>query len=166
MKSRQFSKTDSFLINTPVGPVPNSASDERLLDLLTAMHNAAPEDQAEHARTALDADPENIEARIVLAMNAATSHEAIMLLRDAVRIGDQLWAPVATGEVEALWWEHLPTQPYLCALHHLGVAFADTGLIEQARECFEDLLTMCPDDPLDAGKELDALSIYTPSNRR
>lgn len=124
------------------------------------MGEARPKDQPRQARAVLERDPENIEARIMLAHHAPSPYEALALLRDAVNIGNQLWAPVWNGAIEVPWWEHPPTRPYMTAIFHLGMVTADIGQIGTARRCFRGLISMCPSDPLEAAKELEALAIY------
>ncbi|HLZ66714.1 MAG TPA: hypothetical protein VKQ29_10825 [Aliidongia sp.] len=99
-------------------------------------------------------DRENIEAYTVLAEHAQSVGERVALLREAVRIGNRLWAPVLEGSETVDWWRDLGTRPFMRAILAYGQALAEMDMPEHAEQCFKALLVMQPSDSLGAAAEL------------
>lgn len=104
-----------------------------------------PAARARHARKALEADLDNIDAYTILAFEAKTTGECLALLREAVRVGDRLWAPCLDDE-DMAWWGFIGTRPYLRAMHNLGDALIEAGDWQEAEAVFARLLALNPHD--------------------
>jgi hypothetical protein len=129
--------------------------------LVDEMCEAEPKEQTRWARMVLAYDRENIDALIVLAEHAGSIAESIALLREAVRIGNNVWGPALKGNVDVEWWWHSGTRPFMRAIMAYGNALAETGLPDQAALCYKALLSMQPGDSLGAGEELERVSSAT-----
>lgn len=101
--------------------------------------------RANLARKALNADLDNIDAYVLLSYAAKTLGERIALLREGVRAGDHLWAPLM-DDPEMEWWGFIGTRPYMRAMQELGLALQEAGDHDGARHLYEDLLQLNPND--------------------
>lgn len=97
------------------------------------------------ARKALKADLDNIDAYVILGIEAKTHGERIALFREAVRVGDRLWAPFV-DDPEMAWWGFMGTRPWMRAMQNLGLALDQAGDIDEAEEVYRRLLTLNPND--------------------
>ena len=112
-----------------------------------AMEDADDRDRAVLAARALRHDPGCIEARLVLAEHAGSEQDVFLHLGKAVEAGDAMWTPVAAAMGDELtWWGFAGTRPYMLAIAALGQAHLSAGDTGPARECFERLLAMNPND--------------------
>lgn len=120
---------------------------------LTRRCKADPDDAAaltELAHFVLERSPENIWARCTLANYAESEVVHDALLRDAIRIGMQLWAPEIHGDAAVMWGHDTDTRPFLGAVMAYGVRLAAVGDRDGARNCLGFLLRLAPDDPMEA----------------
>lgn len=97
------------------------------------------------ARKALTADLDNIDAYVLLALDAKSLGERLALLREAVRVGERLWAPTLQDSAMQ-WWGYLGTRPWMRALHLLGLALEEAGDTDEAEALFRRLLVLNPND--------------------
>ena len=97
------------------------------------------------ARKALAIDLDCLDAYVVLALEAESDAEKIALLREAVRIGDRLFAPVLDQD-EMHWWGFIGTRPFMRAQQNLGLALSDVGDYEEAEAVYRRLLALNPND--------------------
>lgn len=97
------------------------------------------------ARKGLDRDLDNIDAYVLLGLDASTLGERLALFREAVRVGDVLWAPYL-DDPEMAWWGFMGTRPYMRALQNLGIALMEAGDLGEAEEVLTRLLTLNPND--------------------
>ncbi|MBC7157010.1 MAG: tetratricopeptide repeat protein [Rhodobacteraceae bacterium] len=97
------------------------------------------------ARKALDADLDCIDAYTLLGIEAKTHGERIALFREAVAVGDRLWAP-AMDDPDMHWWGFIGTRPYMRALQNLALALEAAGDIAEAGALYRRLLTLNPND--------------------
>lgn len=120
---------------------PADAYIQRLAD------EANPQTRLIIATCALRKDPGCIEALTYLADHAKEPADAVKLLRKAVDAGQQLWGEVAFEYGDDMtWWGFSATRPYMRAIQALGATHLEMGNDIAARECFERLLEMNPDD--------------------
>ena len=140
------------------GPYVASDLADHVADLVDDMFDAEGKTaQVKAARMVLAYDRENIDAHLVLAEHAGSMAESIALLREAVRIGNHVWAPTLKGSQRVEWWGEPGTRPFMRAIMAYGQALADHGQPDQAKLCFKALLKMQPEDSLDARGELEKL---------
>lgn len=99
-----------------------------------------------YARKALTIDPRAIDAFVLLALHAATSAERIALLREAMRIGSVVWAPLLERPPQGFFWMELDTRPYMRAIHNLALALWDSGEREEAISLIDHLMRINPND--------------------
>ncbi|PZU84885.1 MAG: hypothetical protein DI528_13290 [Shinella sp.] len=97
------------------------------------------------ARKALSSDLNAIDAYNILGIDAETLAERIALFREAVRIGERLFAPVF-DDGDMAWWGFLGTRPWMRAQHNLGLALMEAGDREEAMNVFKRLLKLNPND--------------------
>jgi tetratricopeptide (TPR) repeat protein len=118
-----------------------------------------------HARKALDADLDNIDAYTILAFGAKTLAERLALLREAVRVGDRLWAPCLDDE-DMAWWGFIGTRPYLRAMHNLGDALVEAGDWQETEEIFARMLALNPNDNTGARGTMARILMEKPQIRK
>lgn len=97
------------------------------------------------ARKALKADADNIDAYVILGLEAATLAESIALFHEAVRVGERLWADWL-DEPEMHWWGFVGTRPWMRAMHNLALALEEAGDTEEAEAHYRRLLQLNPGD--------------------
>jgi tetratricopeptide (TPR) repeat protein len=98
------------------------------------------------ARRALKIDPRAIDGFVLLALHAVTSPERIALLREALRIGSVVWAPLLERPPEGFFWGELNTRPYMRANHDLALALWECGERAEAIALADHLLRINPND--------------------
>ena len=121
-------------VDSPADPIVNDAWDA-----------PTPAKMVKLARKALSVDLDAIDAYNILGIHAETQGERIALFREAVVIGERLFAP-AFAEEDFAWWEYLGTRPWLRAQHNLGLALMSAGANEEAAGVFKRLLALNPND--------------------
>jgi tetratricopeptide (TPR) repeat protein len=92
-------------------------------------------------------DPGCIEAHLELA-DCLIDHDArLRHLNKAIETGQYLWNPIREAEGDQFgWWFINATRPYLRAIKALGLFRLEDGDTDGARECFDLLLEMNPND--------------------
>jgi hypothetical protein len=100
---------NSYIEDTIMGPAVYSDGDD-FIDKATEAKTAAA--QVKWARKAVFADLDCIDGYIFLAHHAESIGEKIALLREAVMIGDRLWASRLKMK-DMHWWGFIGTRPYL-----------------------------------------------------
>lgn len=111
------------------------------------------ENAARCARTALDRHPDAIDCYVILSQTAHTQGEKIALLREGVRIGDELFEKeiLSAPDDDFPFWQILETRPYMRALQSLSLALvADPRdeTLEEAVAIWRRLFAICPSDNL------------------
>lgn len=122
------------------GPCIDSPADEIMIAAWEAKTPAA---RRKGARKALATDLNCVDAYTLLAIEAETLAETLALLREAVRIGDDLFAPLREDE-EMHWWGFMGTRPYMRAMHNLGLALDEAG--DDPEPVYARLLALNPND--------------------
>ena len=124
------------------GPALDSDADE-FIDKAWEAETASV--QLKWARRALVADLDCIDGYILVSHHTHTEAEHLALLREAVRIGDRLWAPYLKRK-DMRWWSFVGTRPYMRAMHELGLALMEGGELAEAETIFKTLLKLNPKD--------------------
>ena len=107
---------------------------------------------------ALIKDPGCIEAHLFRGSCAKAPDLRMQHLQAAVMAGHDLWDPVAKAEVEDMtWWGFAATRPYMRAIKALGLEHHARGDLRAARDCFEALLDMNPNDNQGVRQALDVM---------
>lgn len=115
----------------------------------------ADQDQADHARDILDFQPENLLAMAMLAHDARSVFEHMAIVREAVRIGQRLWAPQLSGLVAAPdWGESRDAMPFLTCVLTYSKNLVQEGNRDEAIQCLRFLLKLDPSDRLGAVDKL------------
>lgn len=104
-----------------------------------------PAKRAALARKALETDLDCIDAYTLLGIEAKTLGERIALFREAVTVGDRLWAP-AMDDPDMVWWGFIGTRPYMRALQNLALALEEAGDSIEAEALYRRLLALNPND--------------------
>ena len=112
------------------------------------MENAATfRDKVMFSWVALLRDPCCVEALTFRGQHAKDPDLRLTHLKAAVKAGFELWDPVWKEEGDRMtWWGFTATRPYMRAIQALGMEHLDRGDEAAARELFEILLEMNPDD--------------------
>lgn len=137
-----MSARKTTLIDTFMGPGMSSPGDEYAE---AAWEAERPAERDKLARKALREDPDCLDAYVLLSFNAKTQAEELALLREAVRVGDRVFAPLLEGD-ETEWWGFVGTRPYMRALHGLGMVLEALGDVEEAEAVYRRLLALNPND--------------------
>jgi hypothetical protein len=144
------------------GPYVANDLADHIADLVDQMSEEQDKGKRQNlARMVLAYDRENIDAYLVLADAAASTGEALALLREAVRIGKHVWAETLYGKDIIQWWDMTGTRPFMRAIMAYGNALVGASQPDQAALCFETLIKMQPNDSLGARE---ALRLLTPRN--
>lgn len=136
------------------GPTPVSPADPIVEDLLELGDQDAdgPLERCALIQKALDADPGCIPALVAKGTLPGMPRSNVHLLaalREAVRVGSRLWAPVEARYGDNMaWWDFAGTRDYMRAIHQLGLSSEEAGDLATATHCFEALLRMNDRDPL------------------
>lgn len=109
-----------------------------------------PEALRRFASHLLTDNPDSITARLILSGLAQTEAETEILLRDAVRIGVQVWQRELSGEVDVAWFDEPSTRMFMTAISNYGRTLSLRGLHAEAERCAEFLLVLDPRDRLKA----------------
>ena len=133
---------NAVLVDDAFGPSIESPGDKWVEKAWEARTAAT---RVKHARKALSIDADCIDAYVLLSHDAATEAEAIALLREAVRVGDRLFAPVL-DHPDMHWWGFIGTRPYMRAMHELGLALERARDLADAEEAYRRLLDLNPND--------------------
>ncbi|MEL7469625.1 MAG: hypothetical protein AAFN27_14310 [Pseudomonadota bacterium] len=132
----------SKLVDDAFGPSIESPGDPWVEK---AWNSKAPATRRKHARKALTVDPDCIDAYVLLAHEAESDAEQVALLREAVRVGDRLYAPIL-DDPDMHWWGFIGTRPYMRAMQILGLAHEAIGDRADAEAIYRRLLDMNPGD--------------------
>ncbi len=124
------------------GPSIDSPADEIINDAWDA---DTPAKRVNLARKALSVDLDAIDAYNILGIHAETHAERIALFREAVLIGQRLFAAVLDDE-DMAWWGFMGTRPWMRAQHNLGLALMTAGDTQDAVAVFKRLITRNPND--------------------
>lgn len=124
--------------NDVLGPCIDSPADEIVDD---AWDEETPAKRVKLARKALSIDLDALDAYNILGIHAETLAERIALFREAVLIGERLFAPVL-GEEDMHWWGFIGTRPWMRAQHNLGLALLEAGDRAAATAVFKRLLAL------------------------
>ena len=116
---------------------------------------------------ALIEDPGCIEAHLFQGSCAKDPELRMQHLQAAIIAGHALWDPVAKAEGEDMtWWGFAATRPYMRAIKALGIEHLGRGDERAARECFEALLEMNPNDNQGVRQALEAMDAVAASTLR
>ena len=154
---RKTGERRAFFENDMFGPCIESPAEETMMAAWEAKTPAA---RRKGARKALSIDLDCLDAYNLLAIEAETHAESIALLREAVSIGDRLFAPILDDE-EVHWWGFIGTRPYMRAMHNLGLALMGAG--DDAEAIFARMLKLNPND--NQGIRCILADIYMESDR-
>jgi len=122
----------------------SAAAVEDLID--EAWEADSPTRRAAFARKALARDPDAIDAYVALALCVETTAERIALLREAVRIGERVWARELKRPRQSHFWSDIDTRPFMRAMHNLALALWERGARDEAAALAERLLRLNPND--------------------
>ena len=121
----------------------------RAHDFLAETRNALhPDEMAEVARKALQLDPENLDAKMQLAMLEPSPNKRIKMVEDAISSKRQKLDHffVEARENELSVWGFHDVRPLMWAKHDLAILYRETGETEKSTEHFEEILELCPND--------------------
>lgn len=126
-----------------------------------------PDRQTEFARRLLERDPENLWAMAILARDAATDFEEIVLLREAVRVGLKLWAPALEARrPEPDWVRDKDARLFTGLVRAYGLALSGAGHRSEAAQCLAFLLRLDPEDSQDAICAFEVVGVVANASHR
>lgn len=121
---------------------------DRAQDLVyQAMEARAPARRLRLATQALDLDPDNVDALLMLT-DAVPLGDAtrIKVLRDIVAVGTKRLGPRAFKKLAPHFWGHLETRPYMRARESLAEDLRTAGRLEEAIEEYTGMLALNEND--------------------
>src|SRR5215475_9013972 len=127
-----------------VAAEPGRIASEAQEMIYDAWEASTPAQRERYARKALTIDLEAIDGYVILALHARTAAERFALLREAMRIGSIVWAPLLKEPPEGYFWGDIDTRPYMRAVHNLALALWEAGKGEEAIPLIDDLLRINP----------------------
>lgn len=153
------------LVKTIMGPYADHDRDHQYEDRM--YDDESPAVRGALAKEVLKLQPENIDARLVLAYAIDDLNLRRDLCLEAVRIGNAVWQPALENKVDVTWWYSPGTRPFMRAIHCLGDTHLQLGEQDIARDCFDRLLKLQPSDPQGVRFLLEEMDLATaPAARR
>lgn len=128
---------------------PNKRNDEaRAQDLVyDAMEASTWERRLRLVRQALELDPENVDALLIVAESADLgSTELIEALRGVVAAGAKRLGKKAFQELVPHFWGVIETRPYMRARERLASALREAGRLDEAAAEYAEMLTLNEND--------------------
>lgn len=130
------------LVQDAFGPSIEGPADEIVSD---AWEASTPAQMVKLARKALAIDLNALDAYNILGIHAPSLAERIAVFREAVRIGDELFAPLLDDD-EMAWWGYIGTRPWMRAQHNLGLALLEAQDLDAAISVFKSLIALNEND--------------------
>jgi tetratricopeptide (TPR) repeat protein len=124
------------------------SAEDRAQDLVyDAMEATSIRDRLRLASQALDLDPKNVDALLMM-LEAADLNAAdrIEELRKLVEIGADRLGKKAFEEIAPHFWGAVETRPYMRARQHLAVALFEAGRLDEAATEFAEMLALNEND--------------------
>lgn len=122
------------------------------------------ERQVDYADALLDLQPHNLFAMGLLAVHARNAFEQAAILREAVRVGQRLWAPELSGSAPAPdWGGSQETLPFLTTVLSYAMVLMREGNQKEASQCLGFLLKLDPDDRVDAVRTMEEAGLILPT---
>ena len=130
---------------------PNAREDDEFGAIL--LYDLPKDDGIAKARSILKTNPQNIEARILIAGWEPDLEKRIDLLQEILNPA-KVSFDYDKVERDNMWWGYNHTRPYMRAMFALGVTYADGMYEEDAIDIFEKMLSMNKNDNQGARFEL------------
>jgi tetratricopeptide (TPR) repeat protein len=105
-----------------------------------------PTDGAKWARKALEIDPDQLDAFIILAKATDVKAEQLALVAEGARRGRKIWAEEIKRPAQSYFWQNMGTRPFMRNVHWLALLQWETGERAQAIENAKFLLRLNPND--------------------
>jgi hypothetical protein len=123
------------------------AEQDRICDYMERAWEAAkPADGAKWAGKALDIDPDQLDAYIILSKATQTKAEQIAFLSEGARRGHKRWAEEIKRPAESHFWLDVDTRPFMRNVHWLTLLQWETGERNEAITNGKFLLKINPND--------------------
>jgi tetratricopeptide (TPR) repeat protein len=121
---------------------------DRAQDLVyEAMEARTPARRLRLATQALDLDPENVDALLMLTDAVPLGDAArITVLRDIVAVGAKRLGPKTFKKLAPHFWGHLETRPYMRAREYLAEDLRAAGRLEEAVQEYTGMLALNEND--------------------
>lgn len=120
--------------------------------------------QVDFAHGILELQPHSLPAMDILARHAGSEFEHAAIVREAVRIGQRLWAPHLTGEADEPEWGTNPeTRPFLAFVVAYAEILVAEGNQDEASQCLGLLLKLDPNDSIGAINALEKAGLVQPA---
>ena len=142
------------LIATATGPKVSTPA-EPFVRRMTEVTD--PEDRLFLACRALRQDEDCIEANLVVAAANEGLELRLCYLNITVEEGERLWTSVIQTYGDVDLWDVEAARPWLHAIKALGDEFFEAGWYDDAKDAYERLLAMDPDDHLSAADNLNRI---------
>ena len=135
----------AFMERTLSGFGPDKPNnDQRAQDLVyDAMQASTWEQRIRLARQALDLDPENVDALLMIVnVTDIEGDDKIEALRTVVAAGAHRLGKKAFKELVPHFWGFIETRPYMRARAQLAIALRDAGRLDEAASEFNEMLKL------------------------
>lgn len=135
----------AFMERTLSGFGPDKPNNEqRAQDLVYDAMEASTWEQRIHlARQALDLDPENVDALLMIVnVTDIEGDDKIEALRTVVDAGARRLGKKAFKELVPHFWGFIETRPYMRARAQLAIALRDAGRLDEAASEFNEMLKL------------------------
>lgn len=151
-----------FMVDYNAGRLPATSSRPLTADDYLDMMDGAETDKErlKHAKKALDADPDNLDAaREVIALTSKTTYESVVRLSALMEQGSrQMEDGGYFTDCMGDFWLEVETRPYMRLCKDYADALRECGMMKKAAAEYERMLELCNDDNL--GVRYDLLNIY------
>ncbi|WP_025690026.1 SEC-C metal-binding domain-containing protein [Paenibacillus zanthoxyli] len=143
-----------------VKSLPGSAKEKAQLLVLKAMEAGNPKSRIQLAKAALDLDPDNSGAYLVLAEEAENEQEARALLRSGMEAGSRELGEEFFAANKGHFWLIHETRPYLRVCRSYAESCWFGGIPEEAAKTLEHILELNPGDNMGARYLLLAVYLF------
>ncbi|NGM83992.1 hypothetical protein G5B47_16360 [Paenibacillus sp. 7124] len=155
------SPDDSLSPDVLVGTLRGSAKEKAQLIVHKAMESGNSKNRVQLAKAALDLDPDNPGAYLVLAEEAVNEEEVRTLLKSGMEAGRRELGAEFFAENKGHFWLIQETRPYLRVCMSYAESCWFGGASEEAAHTLEHILELNPSDSMGARYLLLAVYLYT-----
>lgn len=150
---------NGMMINGTIDDVaPNQSAEDMAFDLIVSAQGKRGKERKKLINQALQLDPEQIDAYILLANDESNLRKRHELLLKAIKIGEKQLGPSYFNEHKGRFWGMIETRPYMRAKEQLAFLLEEMHQPNEAIKVYRELLELNPDD--NQGVRSDLLRLY------
>lgn len=150
-------------LNKPLPANRTRSKEEQALDLIYEAYETSGNKRYTLARQALELDPHQPDAYVILAEQSKTAAESLQWLKKGVAAGEKQLGKEFFLENKGEFWGLVETRPYMRAKEEYAYALWHTGREEEAIREYKELLELNPSD--NQGIRYSLIQIYLNAGR-